>query len=227
MTSDKTVTATFTQNEYVLTVNKVGNGTITPDKAAPYHLNDVVVLTAVDDPDWTFSGWSGACAGTGTCSITMTSDMTVTATFMLTTLTNGKYDDADASLNYTGSWSSTSGATGPYLGTLRYTNTGGSYAQVGFTGRQIRLSYRTGPNYGVADVYVDGVKVASVNQYNPTYQWQTVWLSELFAEGDHSVRLVKPSGSGSYYISLDAIEVITTPIILSNGVYDNAEPAFT
>ena len=83
MDADKTVTATFTQNqtEYTLTVNKVGNGTVTPDKVAPYYLNDVVVLTAAADEGWTFSGWTGDCTGTGTCSVMMDADKTVTATF--------------------------------------------------------------------------------------------------------------------------------------------------
>ncbi len=67
--------------EYTLTINKVGNGTVTPDKVAPYHLNDVVQLTQVADTGWTFSAWSGACTGSGACSITMDANKSVTATF--------------------------------------------------------------------------------------------------------------------------------------------------
>jgi hypothetical protein len=82
MDGDKTVTATFTQNEYTLTINKVGNGTVTPDIDPPYYLNDVVILTAVADAGWTFSSWEG-CTGTGdTCTVTMDGNKTVTATFV-------------------------------------------------------------------------------------------------------------------------------------------------
>ena len=37
------MTATFTQDEYALTVTAVGTGSVSrSDKAAPYHLGDVV-----------------------------------------------------------------------------------------------------------------------------------------------------------------------------------------
>ncbi len=80
MTGNKTVTAAFTQNEYTLNVTVVGNGTITRDNAGPYHLNDVVTLTAVADAGWTFTGWS-ECTGTLPCSVTMDGNKTITATF--------------------------------------------------------------------------------------------------------------------------------------------------
>jgi uncharacterized repeat protein (TIGR02543 family) len=40
-----------------------------------------VTLSASPAPGSTFSGWSGGCSGTGSCSVTMTDDQTVTATF--------------------------------------------------------------------------------------------------------------------------------------------------
>jgi hypothetical protein len=72
---------TYTQIEYALTVNKVGNGTVTPDHSAPYYYNDVVVLTATADPGWDFSHWSGACTGGGACQVTMDANKSVTANF--------------------------------------------------------------------------------------------------------------------------------------------------
>jgi len=68
MNSSQSVTATFTQDEYTLTVTKVGNGSVTkaPDQAT-YHYGTGVQLTAAADPGWTFTGWSGAgCSGIGT-----------------------------------------------------------------------------------------------------------------------------------------------------------------
>jgi len=38
-------------------------------------------LSATPSPGATFTGWSGACTGTGTCSLTMNSGLSVTATF--------------------------------------------------------------------------------------------------------------------------------------------------
>ena len=54
-----TVTATFTQDEYTLTIDKNGNGTVTQDPdQATYHYGDVVTLTATPDPGWSFGNWS-------------------------------------------------------------------------------------------------------------------------------------------------------------------------
>ena len=57
---DKTITATFTQDEYTLTVNITGNGSVTldPDQTT-YHYGDIVQLTANSNPGWTFTNWSG------------------------------------------------------------------------------------------------------------------------------------------------------------------------
>jgi uncharacterized repeat protein (TIGR02543 family) len=81
MDGDKSVTATFTQPVYALTITKVGNGTVTVDKPAPYHYGDVVQLTPTADNGWSFSSWSGDCAGTGACTVTMNGDKSVTAAF--------------------------------------------------------------------------------------------------------------------------------------------------
>ena len=43
--------------------------------------NTVVSLTASPAAGYVFSGWSGACSGTGACSVTMDSAKTVTASF--------------------------------------------------------------------------------------------------------------------------------------------------
>ncbi len=40
-----------------------------------------IALTAAPDPGAVFSGWSGACSGTGSCAFTASSDAQVTATF--------------------------------------------------------------------------------------------------------------------------------------------------
>ncbi len=41
-----------------------------------------VTLTATPSSGWTFSGWSGPCSGTGTCTLDMTSHYDVNATFV-------------------------------------------------------------------------------------------------------------------------------------------------
>jgi hypothetical protein len=83
MNASKTVTATFTQDEYSLTVNIVGNGSVSklPDQPS-YHYGSVVTLTATADPGWSFFGWGGDLSGsTNPIAITIDGNKTVTAVF--------------------------------------------------------------------------------------------------------------------------------------------------
>ncbi len=78
-----TITATFTQNQYTLAVNKIGHGNvlISPEKAT-YTYNETVTLTAVPDSGWKFTGWSGAATGNlNPTVVTITGNANVTATF--------------------------------------------------------------------------------------------------------------------------------------------------
>ena len=73
-----------TAPQYTLTLNTVGNGSVTPvPDQTLYDLNDIVQLTAVPDMGWEFSGWSGDLSGTTNPeNLTITGNMTVTATFV-------------------------------------------------------------------------------------------------------------------------------------------------
>lgn len=83
MNVDKAIAATFIQNTYALTVNISGSGSVNRNNSGPYHLNDVVLLTAVPATGWSFSGWSGAATGsTNPKNVTITADKSVTATFI-------------------------------------------------------------------------------------------------------------------------------------------------
>jgi uncharacterized repeat protein (TIGR02543 family) len=82
MDNDKTVTATFTQNAYTLTVNVVGQGSVSRNNSGPYYYGDVVGLTANSDLGWTFSAWSGDLTGSASpTTIVIDGDKTVDATF--------------------------------------------------------------------------------------------------------------------------------------------------
>jgi len=83
MDADKSVSAVFTHDEYILTITQATGGTITAEPDGPYHSHDVVTLTATPDSGWSFSAWTGDCNSqtTVTCELTMDADKSVSAVF--------------------------------------------------------------------------------------------------------------------------------------------------
>jgi len=85
VTNDLSISATFTQDEYTLSVSinppEQGTVTITPIKPF-YHYGDVVTLTATPAPGWSFANWTGDATGTSNpVSVTITGDTSITANF--------------------------------------------------------------------------------------------------------------------------------------------------
>jgi hypothetical protein len=87
-----------TSTTYTLTVTKsgTGSGTVTSSPtgvncgstcSASVTSGTSVTLTATAATGSNFTGWSGACSGTGACTVTMTQARSVTATFALRTYT--------------------------------------------------------------------------------------------------------------------------------------------
>jgi hypothetical protein len=93
MNSNLSVTATFNGGTFNLLTFAAGtgSGTILSNNpgtscgidCASYPAGTVVQLTASANTGSTFTGWSGACSGTGACSVAMNSNQTLTATFNL------------------------------------------------------------------------------------------------------------------------------------------------
>lgn len=94
VSGDSSVVAlfTFAPNAYTLTVTTSGTGhgvvKSTPEGidcgehcSASFNLGTNVTLTAKPESSSTFTGWSGACSGTGPCVVSMTQQRSVTATF--------------------------------------------------------------------------------------------------------------------------------------------------
>ena len=86
MDANKSVTATFSQlpvEQYTLTVNTVGQGSVTLNPpGGVYDDGTVVTLTAVPNSGWKFDNWSGDLTGSANPdTITMNANKTVTANF--------------------------------------------------------------------------------------------------------------------------------------------------
>lgn len=83
----KSVTATFTKKQYALTVNTIGQGTITQEviavaKTTDYDAASTIKLTATPDENWTFTGWSGDVSSSeSVIEVTMDTAKDITATF--------------------------------------------------------------------------------------------------------------------------------------------------
>jgi hypothetical protein len=94
MDAAKSVTATFTplpQHLLQVTTAGTGSGTVTSapagiscpvDCSQSYPSDTSAVLTAMPGGGSAFSGWSGDCTGSGTCTVVMSADRSVTATFI-------------------------------------------------------------------------------------------------------------------------------------------------
>jgi uncharacterized repeat protein (TIGR02543 family) len=84
MDGSKAVTATFTPDaEYTLTVNVIGNGSVskTPSRLT-YLPGEMVTLRAIPAAAWNFEGWSGdLVSADNPVTVTVTGDTVVEATF--------------------------------------------------------------------------------------------------------------------------------------------------
>ncbi len=78
-----TITANFSQIQYALSLNIVGNGSVAKNpNQSSYHYGDTVVLTATPLSGWSFNGWTGALtSNSNPVSIIITGTTAVTATF--------------------------------------------------------------------------------------------------------------------------------------------------
>ena len=117
MNATESVTATFVM-AVTLSVSVTGSGTVTSSPpgincgstcSAGYTPGTQVALTATPASGWSFTGWGGACGGTGACNVTMNSAQSVSATFIQVTVT--------LSVNVTGNGAVTSSPPGINCGT--------------------------------------------------------------------------------------------------------------
>ena len=125
------------------------------------------------------------------------------------------WDDPDSALQYAGSWShvhDTSYTGGDYKHTESFSNKAGDSLTVPFDGTAIRWIGSKTDNHGNADVYLDGTKVATVDDSGSENQ-AVVFQRTGLAPGAHTLKIVVTgthgSGSTDNYVAVDAIDVPT------------------
>jgi hypothetical protein len=109
-----TATATFEVKRFTFTVAKTGAGTGTVTSspmgvdcgtrcAVTYNYGTIVTLTALPDDASDFTGWSGDCSGTTTCSVTIDGTRSVAAAFApkMRALTVTKIGDGSGTVTVT------------------------------------------------------------------------------------------------------------------------------
>src|SRR5512145_1617771 len=122
----------------------------------------------------------------------------------------------DGGLSYSGTWNVVV-SPGGVANDLRTTTAAGATAQYSFTGRAIRWLGTKGNDQGIADLYVDGTRVASVDLYAPTNLVRQVLFAETnLVYGAHTLKIVatgqRNASSSGVRVTVDAVDADRTTI---------------
>jgi beta-lactam-binding protein with PASTA domain len=119
-----------------------------------------------------------------------------------------RYDQTDARITRTGVWVDR-GTTAAYLGSYGRSSTGAASATIYFSGTRLAWIAVMATNTGIVDVYLDGVKTATVNlAASATMYMVNVWSTGVLPRGHHKVTLVLSSSSpAGKYLTLDAVDI--------------------
>ena len=122
-----------------------------------------------------------------------------------------RYEQTNGNIVKTGTWENfaKSAASG---GSYGRSSTSGASATIYFNGTQLDWMAMKGTTTGIADVYLDGTKVATINLAASSASYAVrVWSSGTLVAGDHYVKIVRSSSSASgKYVTLDAVDIVGT-----------------
>jgi beta-galactosidase GanA len=128
------------------------------------------------------------------------------------------YDDADTRLTFTGAgWTHATNETwtaGDYQNTESFSQVAGDSVSATFTGPSVRWVSSLDANHGIADVVLDGTKVATVDTYGtPKAFQQVLYAADDLSPGPHVLTVTatgnrNPAASGSFVV-VDAIDTPT------------------
>jgi hypothetical protein len=120
-----------------------------------------------------------------------------------------RYEQTDLRVVYEGSWGAfyKSFASG---GSYGRSNTSGASATIYFTGARLDWIAMKGQSTGIADVYLDGEKVATIDLNSSVAAYDVkVWSTGMIADGDHVVQIVRSNANSSAkYVTVDAVEIL-------------------
>ncbi|MFH1771784.1 MAG: fibronectin type III domain-containing protein [Candidatus Omnitrophota bacterium] len=170
VTYDKFIHATFEKDTYNLTIQSTnGSITLNPNQAT-YDYGTQVILTAISDSGYQFTGWSGSASGTtNPITITMDSDKTITANFSIKT--------------YAITSSSNSGGTITPLGSVSKEH-------------NQNQTYTIAPQTGchIEDVVVDGVSAGVIESYTFTNISANHSIEAVFGINTYTIKVSSKEG---------------------------------
>ena len=119
-----------------------------------------------------------------------------------------RVEQTDGRIVKTGTWSTFS-KTLASGGSYGRSSSSDASATIYFTGTRLDWVAMKGTTTGIADVYLDGAKVTTINLATSTAAYQVnVWSSGDLPSGNHVVRIVRSSASASgKYVTLDAVDI--------------------
>lgn len=126
------------------------------------------------------------------------------------------YDDTAAALRYAGTWTHVgaeqSYTGGDYQHTESFSATAGDSVTVPFTGTAVRWISSKDPSHGIADVYLDGTLVKTVDGYAPGKLNQQIFYSASgLTNGPHTLKIVvtgrQNAAASSAFVVVDAVDV--------------------
>jgi hypothetical protein len=98
--------------------------------------------------------------------------------------------------------------TGPYDGTIHYTLTPNTTASLTFQApATFVFYYAKASSRGSFEIWVDGVKLTTINAYASTKTWQNTYVSPLYDDGLSHTVTIKNVSTGAQQVDIDAIQI--------------------
>jgi hypothetical protein len=119
----------------------------------------------------------------------------------------GVVSDASTRIGYRGSWAKAF-ATAYLGGAVHYTRAAGATATLSFSGTSVAWVGPAGPGRGRSAVYLDGVLVATVDEYASSFVARRMLFVRNVPSGTHTLVIKALGTSGRPMVALDALYVV-------------------
>lgn len=193
-----------------VTVSGTGMGTVTSSPSgincgstcsAGYNIGTVVTLTASPSGGSTFTGWGGACAGTGVCVVTVDAVKSVTGTFTALTVPPSPTNlsiNAITSSQITLSWTDSSGNESGFKIERCSGSSCSNFVQMASVAANVNIYSDSGLPAGTAYSYrVRAYNSAGYSGYSNTASASTLSTSSSPAAPSNSTVTASPTSASS------------------------------